>query len=111
MMIFGQSIPKKQSMRNSFLKHGLLWSLLLLTVFLDYFSTVYFMVFDGVDTEANVVIRWLASEIGVMTGVLIGKGLQIIAALGFVSLSQKLARAVLLLLVLLNALAVLNNLF
>lgn len=110
-IILGQQVALKQNLISSFQKHWFLWALLIVTVFLDYFSTVYFMFVDGVDTEANTVIRWLAYEFGAIAGVLMGKGLQIVAAVVFVSLSPKLARAVLLLLVLLNALAVVNNLF
>ena len=92
-------------------RHWLLWVLFLLTVFFDYLSTLYFMFSDGIDTEGNRIIRWLVSQFGVITGVLMGKLLQIVAAIGFVALTQSLARAVLLLLVLLNTVAVINNLF
>jgi len=68
------------------------------------------MFVDGIDAEANSVIRWLAYQFGVVVGVLLGKSLQVVAALGFVMLTEKLARAVLLVLVLLKAVAVLNNL-
>jgi len=110
-IILGQQVSLKQNLYGSVQRHWLLWSLLMLTVILDYLSTVYFMFFDGIYTEASTVIRGLAYEFGVITGVFVGKGLQIVAAVVFVSLSQKLARAVLLLLVLLNTLAVANNLF
>lgn len=66
---------------------------------------------DGIDTEGNGVIRWLAYEFGAIVGVFLGKSLQLVAALAFVALSRSLARAVLLLLVLLNTVAVINNLF
>jgi len=84
---------------------------LLLTVVLDYLSTLYFMFFDGVGAEANAVIRWLVYAFGVIAGVFLGKSLQVVAALVFVALSQSLSRAVLLLLLLLNLLAVINNIF
>lgn len=110
MWLLGEEVLFLGNIKASFRRHWLLWMLFTLSVFLDYLSTLYFMVFDGVETEANGVIRWLVYEFGVIGGVLLGKILQIVAAIGFVSLTQKLARAVLLLLVLLNALAVVNNL-
>lgn len=110
MHILGDNIPLKDNLKLALQRHWLLWVLLVLTVFLDYLSTLYFMFLDGVQTEGNALIRWLAYEFGVVVGVFLGKSLQILAALCFVSLTQKLARAVLLLLVLLNAVAVINNL-
>ena len=110
MLILGGEVSLLKNLKTSFRCHWLLWMFFLLTVFLDYLSTLYFMFVDGVDTEANRVVRWFAYEFGVVVGVLLAKNLQVLAALAFVSLTQKLARAVLLLLVLLNALAVLNNL-
>jgi len=109
-LILGEEVSLLKNLKCSLQRHWLLWVLLFLTVFLDYFSTLYFMFIEGVDTEANGVVRWLAYKFGVIVGVFLGKGLQIVAAIAFVSLTQKLARAVLLLLVLLNSLAVLNNL-
>ena len=50
------------------------------------------MFFDGVDTEANAVIRWLVYAFGVIAGVFLGKSLQVVAALVFVALSQSLAK-------------------
>ena len=111
MIILGQQVPLKQNLTSSLHRHWLLWTLLLLTVVLDYLSTLYFMFADGIDTEANTVIRWLVYAFGVVAGVFLGKSLQLVAALAFVALSRSLARAVLLLLVLLNTVAVINNLF
>jgi len=110
-IILDQQVSLKKNVVSSLRRHWLLWTLFLLTVFLDYFSTLYFMFFDGVDTEANAVIRWLAYQFGVIVGVFLGKSLQLVAAVAFVALSQSLARAVLLLLLLLNLLAVINNIF
>lgn len=110
MHILDEKVGLKANLKFSFQQHRWLWFLLLLTVVLDYFSTLNFMFSDGVHTEANNVVRWLVEQFGVYTGVLLGKSLQVVAAIGFVCLSKKLARAVLLLLVLLNAVAVIHNL-
>ena len=108
--ILGEEIPLTKNLKLSLRRHWLLWVLFILTVLLDYLSTLYFMFVDGVHTEANAVVRWLVYEFGLVVGVFLGKGLQVVAAIIFVSLTQKLARAVLLLLVLLNAVAAINNL-
>jgi len=110
LIILGEEIDLKRNLSDSLNRYWLLWVLLLLTAFLDYLSTLNFMFVDGIDTEANGVVRWFVYEFGVVVGVFLGKGLQVLAAIVFVSLTQKLARAVLLLLVLLNAAAVVNNL-
>lgn len=110
MIILGEQTDLKRNLISSLRRNWLLWALLLLTVFFDYLSTVYFMSVDGIDTEANGIVRWLAYQLGIIVGVLLGKSLQVLAAVIFVSITQKLARAVLLLLVLLNSLAVLDNL-
>jgi hypothetical protein len=109
-LILGEEVSLLKNLKWSLRRHWLLWMLFFLTVFLDYLSTLYFMFADGVDTEANGVVRWLVYKCGVIVGAFLGKGLQVLAAIGFVSLAQSLGRAVLLLLVLLNSLAVLNNL-
>jgi len=109
-LVLDEEVSFAENLKSSFRRHWLLWALFFLTVFFDYFSTLYFMFVDGIETEANGVVRWLAYKFGVIVGVFLGKSLQVVAAIVFVSLTQKLARAVLLLLVLLNSLAVLNNL-
>lgn len=109
-LVLGEEISCSKNLRSSFRRHWLLWELFFLTVLFDYFSTLYFMFNDGIGTEANGIVRWLAYKFGLIVGVFLGKSLQVVAAIVFVSLTQKLARAVLLLLVLLNGLAVLNNL-
>ena len=110
MLVLDEEVSFLKNLKSSFKRHWVLWWLFFLTVVLDFISTLYFMFLDGIYTEGNGVIRWLAYEFGVIAGVFLGKSLQVVAAIAFVSLTQKLARAVLLLLVLLNVVAVINNL-
>ena len=91
MLILGDEISLKTNLLASLRGHWLLRMSFLLTMLLDYLSTLYFMVFDGVDTEANGVVRWLVYEFGMITAVFLGKSLQLVAALGFVALTQSLA--------------------
>ena len=108
--ILGEEIPLKENLKTSLRRHWILWVILLLTASLDFITTVSFMWHDGIDTERNLVVRWLASTIGILPGVFLGKSLQIVAAVAFSSLSLSLARAVLLLILLLNLVAVFINL-
>ncbi len=110
MIVLGSEIPIKANIQQSFRDHRYLWFILLATVFFDFVSTVLFMERDGIRTEGNLVVRNLAFTVGIIPGVAIGKLLQIIAAISFSALSASLARATLLLILLLNVVAVFKNL-
>lgn len=109
MIILDEEIPLKANIRFSFRRYWLLWVILLVTITFDFLSTLLFMAHDGINTEKNFIIRWLAYHAGVLPGVFLGKMLQIISAIGFAALSATLARATLLLMLLLNIAAVFNN--
>ncbi len=110
MLILDEEIPLKQNLTTSFHKYRYLWIALFVTAFLDFVTTLIFMHNDGIQYEKNLVVRWLAFTIGIIPGVFIGKSLQILAAIIFSALSLTLARATLLLILLLNLLAVMVNL-
>ena len=111
MLILGQQVPLKANLLRALRAHRLLWAILLVTMAFDFATTLYFMSLRGIEAEQNLVVRWLALNLGMGTGVLIGKCLQLIAAIGFSALSLNLSRAVLLLIVLLNFFAIYVNLF
>lgn len=110
MLILGKNIPLKDNLNASLRLYWYLWLILVITVFLDFVTTVLFMWNDGIHTEMNFIVRWLASTIGILPGVLLGKLLQIISAIGFSSLSLSFAGVTLLLIILLNLMAVVINL-
>ena len=110
MRILDEDIPLRENLKTSIRRHRLLWVILLVTVFFDFVTTLIFMHRDGIQFERNLVILWLASNIGIIPGVLLGKSLQILAAMIFSALSLELARATLLLIVLLNFVAIMINL-
>lgn len=110
MRILDEEIPLKKNLTTSFRKYRYLWIILLVTVFFDFLTTLIFMQNDGIQFERNLVVRWLAFTFGIVPGVFIGKSLQIMAAIIFSALSLTLARATLLLILLLNLLAVIVNL-
>jgi hypothetical protein len=111
MRILDEDISLKKNLLTSLRRHWFLWSVLLVTALLDFASTLNFMSQYGIYVEQNMVVRWLALHLGVVPGVLIGKSLQILAAAALTALSPKYARPILLLLVGLNVLAFLVNVF
>lgn len=111
MLILGEQIPLKDNLLKSLRVHRLIWTILLITAFFDFASTLFFMSQDGIRVEKNMVVRWLATTLGIVPGVFIGKCLQLFAVAGFSALSFKYSRAILLLIVLVNLLAIMANLF
>lgn len=110
MLILGEQVSLKDNLLRSFREHRLLWAILLATIVFDFATTIFFTSEYGIHVEKNLVVRWLAYTFGVLPGVFIGKCLQLLPAVGFSALSFKLSRAVLLLIVLLNFVAILVNL-
>lgn len=110
MRILDQDVPLKANLLNSLKKHWFLWTILVVTAFFDFVTTYMFMTRYGIAVERNMVVRWLAFNLGIIPGVLIGKSLQIFAAAAFCALSFKYSRAILLLIVGVNLLAILFNL-
>ncbi len=111
MQILGEQIPLKDNLFRSLRVHRLMWLILLVTAFFDFASTLFFMTGIGINVERNMLVRWLATEMGILPGVALAKCLQLGAAAGFAALSFKHSRAVLMLLALINVLATLANLF
>jgi len=109
-VILGTEISLVANVKQSFRLYWYLWLILLVTVCFDFVTTVLFMQRDGIHTEGNAVVRNLAYTLGVFPGVAIAKFLQIIAAIGFSALAPSLARATLLLILLLNLVAIIKNL-
>ena len=110
MKILDTEVQLVDNLKKSLLHYKIFWLLFLISVILDVLSTYYFMKVDGIEHEANKLIRSLAYTLGVFPGVVVGKSLQIVAALIFCSLSFKLSRTVLLLFIALNLLASFHNL-
>ena len=109
MLILGSEISLKENIKQSFRRYWLLWVILIVTVVFDFVTTVLFMRHDGIHTEGNNIVRYLAYNFGIIPGVFFGKLLQIIAAIGFSALAPSLARATLLLILLLNFVAIIGK--
>ena len=109
MQILDKEIPYLENIKASFRLYWYLWLILLLTAVFDFMSTVSFMQEEGIQYERNIIVRWLASMFGIFPGAFLGKFLQILAVIVFSGLSLRLARAMLLLILLLNLTAVVIN--
>jgi len=110
MIILDEEVLLKKNLIQSYKLYKMFWLILLITIILDSLTTMLFMQKDGIHFEANFLIRWLALHMGIAPGVIVGKFLQLVAAIGFSALSLKYSRAILLLLALLNLLAIYHNL-
>lgn len=111
MQILDSEVPLIENIKQSLACYWVLWVVLLLTTVLDSLTTIRFMYLEGIEFEANLVVRWLAEGLGIVQGVMVGKALQLIAAIGFSALSFAYSRAILILLISLNLLAVYHNIW
>ncbi|OUS23434.1 hypothetical protein A9Q98_15245 [Thalassotalea sp. 42_200_T64] len=109
MTILDQQVCLKYNFFYTLQTHHNYWYILLLTAVLDYVTTLQFMIHGSIAMEANLVVRHLAYEFGIFSGVMVGKSLQIFAVMGFCSLSKELSRPVLSLIILVNCLAIYLN--
>ncbi|NMP16995.1 hypothetical protein [Thalassotalea sp. Y01] len=103
MTILDHQVPVTNNLVYALQTHRLLWLLLCLTATLDYVSTINFMTTGGIQLEGNWVIRLLAQQFGIFSGVAFGKILQIFAAMAFCSLSKEMSRPILCIIIILNA--------
>lgn len=109
MKILGSDVPIKENLLFSFNRYLIWWLILLITMAFDFLTTFYFVSKLGADAEANLVVRWLISHIGLSLGALVGKLLQLISVILFVCLHQRLGNIFLLVVILLNCWAIVMN--
>ncbi|WP_152593852.1 hypothetical protein [Thalassotalea sp. ND16A] len=109
MIILDQQVYLKYNFFYALQTHHSYWYLLLLSAVIDYVTTLQFMIHGSIAMEANMVVRFLAYEVGIFSGVMVGKSLQIFAVMAFCSLSKELSRPVLLLMILINCIAIYLN--
>jgi len=109
MRVLGQEVDLKGNLAFSIRRYLVWWLILLVTMIFDYLSTLYFVEKYGSDLEANYVVRILIESFGANIGTLIGKLLQLVAVVFFVSLHRRLGNLFLLIVILLNCWAVVIN--
>ncbi len=109
MTILDQDIPLRANIFFTLQRHRTLWLFFCLTAAVDLTTTINFMINDGINTEANALVRDLAQEMGMFYGVLLGKSMQIFSGIAFCALSRNLSKGIVLALCLANCLAVYVN--
>ena len=109
MKVLGSEINFKENFLFSLKEYQVWWLILLVTIIFDYLTTLYFVSELGPDAEANKVVSWLIRALGLHVGVFLGKSMQFISVVLFVSLSQRLGNLFLLIIILLNCWAVVMN--
>jgi hypothetical protein len=109
MQVLGQEVAFKDNLVFSLRRYLVWWLILMVTMIFDYLSTLYFVEKYGSHLEANHVVRILIERFGANIGTLMGKLLQLMAVVFFVSLHRRLGNLFLLVVILLNCWAVVIN--
>jgi hypothetical protein len=109
MKILGEDIAFRENIEFSLRRYPAWWLILAVTMGFDIFTTSAFLERYGTDAEANLVTKMLMSAVGGHLGNVSGKGLQLLAVIGFVGLHRRLGNLFLLFVILLNCWAVVIN--
>jgi hypothetical protein len=109
MRILDSEVKLKENLIFSLHRYRIWWVILLITIVFDYLTTLNFVSKLGAEAEANAVVGWLITSLGLYLGLFIGKILQLISVIIFVCLHQRLGNLFLLITILLNCWAVVNN--
>jgi len=109
MKILDSKVNLKKNLLFSLNKYLFLWLILLVTMVFDYVTTVFFISKLGVRAEANFLIDWLVGHFGLMTGLFIGKSLQLVPVIFFVCMNKRFGNLFLLAVILINIWAVFIN--
>ncbi len=109
MRILDEEIEWKENFVYSLRRYPVWWLILIITMVFDFALTVYFVEKYGAGREANHVVRFLVENLGIVTGTLIGKLLQLFAVSMFVCLHRRLGNLFLLIVILLNCWAIVMN--
>ena len=109
MKLLDTEINVKENLIFSLNRYPIWWLILIVTMIFDYLTTINFVTKIGVEAEANQVVAWLISNLGLYLGLFIGKLLQLFSVVMFVCLHQRLGNLFLLITILLNCWAVVIN--
>lgn len=109
MKVLGSEFDPKENLLYSLRKYSVLWLILIITIVFDYVTTYIFIREMGLRAEANFLMSWLIGHLGLMTGLLIGKSLQLLPVVIFVCLNKRFGNLFLLVVILINIWAVFIN--
>lgn len=105
MTILDQQVALKSNLLFAIHQYRILWFLLVLTAAVDYITTINFMTNGSIALEGNLLVRQLAYWFGIYPGVMLGKSLQICAAMAFCALTREYAKGILMVIIALNCVA------
>lgn len=105
MTILDQQVALQSNLLFALQRYRILWVLLALTAIIDYVTTINFMTNGSISLEGNLIVRHLAYGLGIYPGVLIGKVLQIFAAMAFCALTREYGKGILVVIIGLNCVA------
>ena len=109
MKLLDHEIDFRGNLLFSLRRYRVWWVILMVTMVFDYLTTLYFVQKFGAHLEANHVVRWLIETLGLLTGALVGKLLQLLAVVVFVGLNRRIGNLMLVIVILLNCFAVVVN--
>jgi hypothetical protein len=109
MKILGEVVTFRENIVFSLRRYRVWWLILAVTMGFDLFTTSAFLDRYGIDAEANLATKLLMNAVGGGLGNMLGKGLQLLAVIGFVGLHRRLGNLFLLFVILLNCWAVVIN--
>lgn len=111
MYLLGQAIDVPANTRTLVVRHRGFVTLMLVTAVLDVVSTIAFMSTVGIGRETNWIIRTTSIHLGIYLGPIVGKLFQLMGALGLGVMAPRLARFVLAVVILVNLIAFVLNMF
>ena len=109
MRLFGVTVNFKENIQYSIKRYKVWWTILLVTILFDFFTTYAFTSKYGIKAEGNFFTKSWMLYLGAFYGNLIGKLLQLLSVVSFVGLHQRLGNIFLLFIILLNCWAVVVN--
>lgn len=109
MLILDRETEFRKNISNLFGKYRFYFYALIITAFADLFSTIGFMLLTGPEKETNLFVRHLSIQLGIFLGPFIGKTCQIIAVCLFSGIVPRLSKAICILVIALNIIAIIMN--
>ena len=110
MIILDRETEFRKNLAQLFGKYRFYFYALLVTASADLFSTIGFMIITGPEKEFNFFVRHLSFFFGIVLGPVIGKTCQVLAVCLFSGIVPRLSRAICILVIALNIIAILINL-
>ena len=109
MKLLGTPENFSRNLRYSFSRYRVWWTILIVTIFFDIFSTYAFVEKYGIKAEGNLFTKLWMIHFGSTIGNIVGKLLQLVAVMFFAGLHRRLGNFFLLFIIVLNCWAIAIN--